>query len=52
MSLIKREPSPAQSEASRSNTSSVSWRHYVHETLKMDIKNEAASSLKTKAMEF
>ena len=28
--------------------SSVSWRHYVHETLKTDTKNEAASLLKTK----
>ena len=32
----------------RSLPSSVSWRHYVHETLKTDIKDEAVNLLKTK----
>jgi hypothetical protein len=70
MSLIKREPSPAQSEASRANSllstgprtahgkaiSSLNGfatrRHCVRETLKTDIKNEAASLLKTKDPNF
>ena len=70
MSLIKREPSPAQSEASRANSllstgprtargkaiSSLNGfatrRHCVRETLKTNIKNEAASLLKTNDSNF
>jgi hypothetical protein len=33
-------------------SSSVSWRHYVHEIFKTDIENEAASLLKTKGEKF
>jgi hypothetical protein len=31
---------------------SASWRHYVHESLKTDIKNEAVNLLKTNGRKF
>jgi hypothetical protein len=55
-------PSPAYGPQARAaalegyspsySPSQVPWRHYVHEILKSDIKNEAVNLLKTKGRKF